>query len=557
MTVKNLDFHLRKGNSFVWRFLLLIILIVGVSTDKNNLPLSNYFYIGAPFLYLILLIIHLRLKANIKALFRLLLDLSIIILFSYERNLNNVIIFLPYLILIINSVNFSGTKNRYLLFFLLVNVALVISSKFEINWILHFSLFILSVLMLIFNFRKVIFEFNNMVNDDIGEIFFKSFDNGDEHKILISIKDRINKAKTFAKINEIFIFTRRDENLILIKGTKYIYSNPTIGEDTLNKIKTNKGNFEVLKDEIIIDDISYRNTFWIKLNIADIDYFFMVSSGRGETSNWSDSMILNACRPIFNQLARVYQIAYVLKNLRKDETELIKNKISYVFDSINALHFVKNKLSPVSLKLDLIDRYMNKRDDYSDSQLSEIKKELSKSDPQILRNIFDRAEVLIRGVDNIILKEDGLFKLGRIIDLVKDEWIYQFNNWNGLKINIERPQDYEIHTNLEVLGYIFGDLIANIENYSDSRRELNIFLSELKDYVVFEFLNDTKDYNKSISELIEIARIYNEENNDEIYNRTTKGLSLVRRLSRYKQIKTEIIIDTDNKLYKFYIHLKT
>lgn len=552
MSVKNIDFDLRRLNSLVWRILLIIILLTGIYRNFNTISFSIYYYYLASIVYLILFITQLYINEKIRGFFRLLLDLTLIIFFTYNRNLNDVIIFLPYLILVINSVNFSGSKNRHILFFLLVNIALLISANFKIYWALHFALVITSILMLIFSLRKIIHEFNNLINNEIGNLFFKNFDKGEEHKILITIKDRINNSKpNLMKIKEIFIFTKRGENLILIKGTKFINSNPVFNDNVLDILNKNQGNFEKIKEEIFIDNNSYKSSYWIRLKITDIDYFFMIDS------SYSDSIFLNALKPIFNQIARVYQISYVLKNLRKIEADVIKDKISYVFDSINALHFVKNKLSPVTLKLSLIDRYINKKNDYSAEKIEEMRLELAQTDPQIMRTIFNRAEILIRGVDNIILKEDGSFKLGKIIDLVKDEWIYQFNDWNGLKINIDKPQSYVIQTNLETLGYIFGDLIANIEKYSLERRELNIYFSELKDMVVFEFLNDIKDFDRVKTSLVNTAKIYNEEHNDEIYNRTTKGLSLVRRLSRYKQIKTEVQIDTENQLYKFFLYLKT
>ena len=75
------------------------------------------------------------------------------------------------------------------------------------------------------------------------------------------------------------------------------------------------------------------------------------------------------------------------------------------------------------------------------------------------------------------------------------------------------------------------------------------------DTIIILFSNSIFEYEKNKKNLQEIETLYNQDNNDEIYNRKTHGLSFVRRLLRRKKIKNKIYIDKLSKTFNFEITL--
>ena len=107
-----------------------------------------------------------------------------------------------------------------------------------------------------------------------------------------------------------------------------------------------------------------------------------------------------------------------------------------------------------------------------------------------------------------------------------------------------------------LFDFVFTDIVENINKYSYNKTKKVIFSLD-NDSIAIRFFNSILDYEKNKTSLKEIETLYNQENNDEIYNRTTHGLSFIRRLLRRKKIENKISIDKLEKTFNFEIILKT
>ena len=290
----------------------------------------------------------------------------------------------------------------------------------------------------------------------------------------------------------------------------------------------------------------------MKNSIKETDYYFLICL-EGESVFLKES-IVKKLKPIFEYIARLYFIRNSLTKLNNDASKILKEKITYVLDAQNALHYVKNKLSPITTTVDLMDRYFKKQKDLTDSQKFYIETRLRENNNNYqLRLIIERAELLIKGVDNIVSQEEKTVSIKQMIDDLRNIWIYHFENLDGLLVDLEDLK-VKINYNQMLFDFVYTDIVENINKYCDQQTK-RVNFSVAGDTIIILFSNSIFEYEKNKKNLQEIETLYNQDNNDEIYNRKTHGLSFVRRLLRRKKIKNKIYIDKLSKTFNFEITL--
>lgn len=557
MTIRDIDYDIRKLNSV---FLRLIIITVLVSIYFYN---DNYFkgsiYLIAGISYVVLLIVNALLNRSdrYKGLCRLILDLTVITIFLYDKDLNKVLNFLPFILLLSNVNSHSNRNSKIIIFIILLHLVIIIIDNFRIVKTHHFIPIIYYIFILISGIRQSINRVNEDVILTIGDLFIDSVNENNSHRILNKVKKLINNGQLgrFIQINEIFLFANYEDNLILIKGSKFVKNNSIQfslkNQELIEKFNTKE--ISTQKEEYVkIDNIVYENVYWIRHSIKGADYFFLVCLKKD--SFIFRELVVQKLKPIFEYIGRIYYIRSSLTKLNNDTSKVIKEKITYVLDAQNALHFVKNKLSPITTIIDLMDRYFKKSKDLSFSQKSHIEKRLRENNNNNhLRMIINKAELLIKGVDNIINQEDKKVTIKYIVDDLRNNWLYHFENIDNIIVEID-DLNLQVSYNQMLFDFVFTDIIENIHKYSGIKKK--VIFSHNIDSIEIRFYNSIPDYEKNKTILKEIENLYNQENNDEIYNRKTHGLSFVRRLLRRKKINNRIYVDKNEKEFNFYIILK-
>ncbi|WP_146193367.1 hypothetical protein [Flavobacterium sediminis] len=267
---------------------------------------------------------------------------------------------------------------------------------------------------------------------------------------------------------------------------------------------------------------------------------------------FNESLISNL-RPIFEYIARIFFMSNSLIEVNNHNQKIIKQKVAYVFDAQNALHFVKNKLSPVTATIGLIDRYF--KQEINSEQKKYIEGRLkNNNNSNEIKGIIKKAEILIKGVDNIIDENDEIISLKTLVDDIRKHWYFHFNNIDDVIINIDDLSDFDIEINQMMFDFVFTDIIENINKYGTHVRKVEISIQE--DFVTIKFVNEIKDFERNKLDLDEIVSLYNLKDNDEIYSRKTHGLSFIRRLLRKKNINNRIFIDQENKTFNNEIKIK-
>lgn len=556
MNISDIDYDIRKLNSVLLRIIIIVVLFCVYYYNVNYFTDTTYLISGI--IYTLLLILNIfNNSERHRGTCRLFLDVIVIAVFSYRKDLSQVLNFLPFLLLLSNANSHSNKNSKFFIFAFLLHLNIFIIDDFVIIKTHH----LIPVIYYMFIFITYVRQSFNRVNENIiltiGNLFIDNVNENNSHQILAKVKNLINKgslSKMF-RVKELFLFVNYNDRLILIKGSKFVKNNSlNFSFNTKELIEEfNKKNLQVKKEDFVeIDNIKYGNIYWMKNSIKETDYFFLICL-EGD-SVFLKELIAKKLKPIFEYISRLYFIRNSLTKLNSDTSKIIKEKITYVLDAQNALHYVKNKLSPITTTVDLMDRYFKKQKDLNDSQKVYIEKRLRENNNNYqLRLIIERAELLIKGVDNIVSQEEKIVSIKQMIDDLRNIWIYHFENIDGIVVDME-DLNVKVNYNQMLFDFVFTDIVENINKYCDGQTKHVNFKLE-GNAITIRFWNSIIDYEKNKKNLQEIETLYNQENNDEIYNRKTHGLSFVRRLLRRKKIKNKIYINKQSKTFNFEISL--
>ncbi|WP_430408478.1 hypothetical protein [Kordia sp.] len=559
MTIEEIDYDIRKFNSFLLRIILGILLIL--IYQRNNNFFESIIYLISGISYIVLLFMNYRFtNKKYRGKIRLILDLILIGIFLFNKNLSLTINYLPYIILLFNINSHSNKKNNILFFIFLFHISIYISSNFRFIITFHLIPLLFYVFIFFVFIRKYFRELNEKVIDTVGDLFIENVNEKTNHHILEKIKKHLNKRKTlgnFFSIENIYLFTVLNENLVLIKGSEFVKTDPVLVKDEkinlLNFIEKKRNSIYASK-EIVIDGFEYNNLIWLKHKIKMQQYVFLLTFK--SPTGFITEAIISSLRPIFEYATRIFYVTNTLTTLKKQQTEIIKEKVTHVLDAQNALHFVKNKLSPITRTIDLIDRLYKPKEELSESNKNYIIKKLKNNrNNEQIKEILRKAEVLIKGVDNLLNHEDIIVSVKRIIDVLRQNWLHHFNSTEAITVDIEDISNLKISFNSMLYDFVFTDIIENLNKYSDEFKSV-VVTQENNHSITIYFVNSIKDFTKNYEDLKKISELYNHENNDEIYKRNTHGLSFVRLLLRRKMITNNISIDKSKKMFTFKITIE-
>src|SRR5690606_30192952 len=115
----------------------------------------------------------------------------------------------------------------------------------------------------------------------------------------------------------------------------------------------------------------------------------------------------------------------------------------------------KNKLSPITSTIDLMDRYFKQKNLTEENKKYIEKRLLENNNNRDIKQIISKAEVLIKGVDNILEEEDKIISLKTLIDDVRKCWLFHFNTIDDVHLKIEDLNSIQIEINQMMFDFIF------------------------------------------------------------------------------------------------------
>ena len=524
--LKATDTLVKKVFSILFRVIITSLAIIILSTQQSTFPLWAYSILIAVYL---IIYFYLFLKDNWwQSLLRLLNDYTFIFLILYNRDIylapNYVLLILP----IINAPNHSGKKSYSLYPVVIIVIGLLTSWRFEVELI--FPLLLLGAINVFRHYRMEVLNTKNDLADLIGQFFTSEHEFRKFHNVYDLILEHI-ESKNFLKrlftIDVIVCFLVKNNRLLILNSSKFIRDYSIQNENKLLLELESKGTSSDIP--IKLQDSEFEKNLFVMAQDSDVTLVFAIILDHKGTSPIGMGILEYFFKPISQHLLNIIKHHTLMRNSLAEGQSRIRKQQQYVLKSMNAMHFVRNKLSPIKtyLNLDEIEEkvYATSNEVLIKSFNSKKINALKQSKYQ-LTNIVQRADFILEKSDNpFIIQGTSKHKINALFSLIRFNWFSFFEDQTFKMEFLESFQDVYVEYNSEVMEIVLADIMSNINKHGN---DPELTMIELENNITFYFKNKILlSENHDFSKLHRISQSYNTGENWEINKRITHGLILI------------------------------
>jgi hypothetical protein len=517
------DRGLRKIFSTIYRLIIIAFATFVIYTSTNEFP--DLYYVLSSILYFTSFFFILNKDRYSKL--RLLSDYLYIFLIIFGRDSTNVAALLIILLPVINSPNHSGRASSpflvvlltFSLFIYLIRNSTIFNSGTGYTAFYIITPFFLFFIIVLFQeFRTKLIRLNDRFNAAIDNYYENSIQFAEKpHKILRTITDLINSSKIISfKTKRLLCFKIVGEKMSIIGGTQFVFHYDIKDRQ---RFLLNLENNNIIKNwKITLDQLDCRYNFSFLTKTANASYVFLFV-----TSSDPSIFFCTMIKSVFFRMVKILSFENSLLSQKNKYLEKLKNKMEFIEDAQVAMHFIKNKLSPVvnfisiSEDLDGIDTQK------WDEAIAHFKKERLKIKTNIPL-ILEKAQRFHGNVDKPFSSADyKQEKAKKLFAIVRNNWNSYFSDDDiETNLNVEKVDLYRIEINEDLLEFLLTNWISNMQKYGHNVKRL-IFQENLQDVIV-TFENDFRENSRVEAE--RFVKDFNSDERNEIINRGghTRGL---------------------------------
>ncbi|GHA25543.1 hypothetical protein GCM10007103_03470 [Salinimicrobium marinum] len=218
----------------------------------------------------------------------------------------------------------------------------------------------------------------------------------------------------------------------------------------------------------------------------------------------------------------------------------LQEKINYVTNSVNSMHFIRNKLGPLKNYLAMVEDYEKADRDKRKRIEPYLKKERTKISSSIT-SILQRAEYILKKSNNPF----NVYKVEKqeitnLFTLLRSVWSYMFDT-QTLEVNWDKNNlgKFLVQYNDAGLELVLSNWISNmLKNHSG---KYGVVLGEEKNFYSLDFYNSTK---QNISS--KFIEDFNNSNREMISRRETHGLIEIKDFISQMDLDSIMYKDGDN-----------
>lgn len=527
----------RNFISFLYRFILIIyswFLIIYEGTD-----IDNYINIIISLLFIILTI-YLKGAKLTKSLLRIFLDYTLITYIIWQINTQDIYAFTLLFIPILNSQNHSGSKKTGILYLLpLITIYITGRWSFSIWLIVPFL-----TMYLINSFSSIREKYSLFIEElnSYADNFFEKKENYQKpHEIYDELIKMINRKRIFYTISDVVCIHITKSNTSIINGSKFIWSLEV--KDEKGFIKKANSQKYFTNHKILIDGVESNTNLIINCNIMSNTYcyLFIPQVKIGFIENLKTKLIVNLLRPFLFRYSRILKSNFEQKMNELNQLRQLQEKYIYVTNSVNAMHFIRNKLSPLKNYLAMVEEYnlsTNAKKKKIEPYLITERKKLQSS----IGEISDKADFVLKKSNNPF----NVYKVEQksiehLFSLVSKIWQYHFSSTNfEIQWKTSNSYYYNIRYNITGVELVLTNWISNIYKYNSGKYGVD-FLENEKYYEVL-FYNSVENSTPKSTTFIED---YNNENRDTINRRETHGLLEIKDFVSQMRLETNMYLKDD------------
>ncbi|MFN8229483.1 MAG: hypothetical protein U0V03_01040 [Bacteroidia bacterium] len=474
----------------------------------------------------------------------------------YGKNLDSFSCYFLLLIPFFNAPNHSGEKNAYYTYlFALITVFIIDEYSLRLNHL--FPFLIILIIDAFSRIRTAIQRINETLFEIIDSFYAKNIGRKETSKIYESLIGRMSSIHLTKSLRteSISSFVIRKESLLLVNSSMNIFDYDI--KDIENLLpKLNSGKI-VENHAVYINNTKYERNLLTKVTGNTREYVFFVTFKKVHISEIQSLKVFFIGRliliPALKHIARLFEVQYSLIKSKAKNLDILRENQEYVLKANEAMHFVKNSLSPIKSTLTTLDLIDNEQDESNKKYLLESLEKQRIAATNEIANIIKRANLILDKAKNPFestnIEEVEFYSL---FNTIRRRWSEAFNTKN---ITINNNVDYNenklaslfFFIDINTLHLLISNVFSNIDKYSNN--DNSIIFDINKDDFTISFINGIDFSKVQLNELKNIALSYNENKRNEIAKRQSHGFVHLRLYTEALEAESRILIKDD----KYYI----
>lgn len=482
--------------SFLFRIILLMFSYWIVDHNENIFPKWEYYVF-----MVIYYAIYCFLKHKQKDILRLAWDFVLINVVIWGKELHDPMTFMLVIVPMINAINYTGKRSHlYLLSLLTLGTLMLHLRPFE-SWI--FIPIVALVIMYLTSVRTYrLWRTEKEITENVNGYFLDPL-MLKPHKIYKNIITELNNYFHFKEgqgIKLITTYVLKGETLWLVSASDFLWTRTRhLENQQLQCLKKDK--------ELRISDDNI-NTYLFYIPIGEVEYVFTCDISNASYLTLNFYKFKDMMRLTFSKMSILLSTEYRISERREEKFNEIKDNVLYVNQAVKVMHFIRNKMTPLSNLIAYHKEIGNMSDDILDKMKDRISKEANQAETD-LSEILKFANYLLDKSKNPFLcteiQEVSISKIYLIISEIAERAM-QLPVTIDENIKLCADKGLCIHTNLVESKIMFTDWITNMMKYSTGSENISMYIEDGKLTVHFE--NQCRIKDKDIDKLVRDMNSY-------------------------------------------------
>lgn len=439
------------------------------------------------------------------------------------------IIFMP----MINAINFSGKNSRTFLMVILT----VLTFYIQIRPFEYWTLMPLISLWIILGLSRRKYEEWNVERDitqHIDSYFLDPKQIEKPHTIYSKIIDDLNKYFSYngngGSIRRITAYRLVDNTLWLINSSSFDWTRSiTLDGNDVKKL---------VNKEVVILKGKGINSYLFYIPKGEIDYVFrcdIYASALPLLNYYRFKYILKLT---FSKASTLLSADYRVGVMREKKFNEIKDNVLYVNQAVRVMHFIRNKMTPLSNLIAFHKTFSKIPEESRDAMSKRFNEEVKQADKD-LKEILHFADYLLDKSNNpFIDPEMGEIQVSKIFIILSEIVQQHLGTTVSIDQSVIESEERQLVVSTSIIEskILMTDWITNIHKYC--KNYYYITMSIVEGILIVHFENDYRSNEDIIQRLI---RDINSQSKDAVIEgkSDSHGIHIIKSLAEKLQVEVK------------------
>ena len=386
------------------------------------------------------------------------------------------------------------------------------------------------------------------LDDVIDNFFVSGSNNSKSYSIYKNSIPLFNKFPFSAGVKTIFCFRYSGVGFQLVNGSKFVFKYQILTPECLMPLIKQERGGAVEGLVVDMDGVQSSVDEVYPVKVGGETYLFMLTFDM-------DKRPISYSKLLFPRFfARMANVVHAERKRKELEDEVMRNlslKVNYVDAATDTMHFIRNKLSPLST-------YISMKEDYEksdDEKRSRILPHLDKT----FRKVISAYNMIVRRANIMLEESDDPFNytatvpygIQKLYSEIRSHWqSYDLSESSIIVKLLDKPKEKGerkyIYYNADGMFLVLDNWIHNMKKHGVGNLRLQITESEVSYSLIFENQYDLEKGD-------EFIKLFSSNERNEILKRKWHGLQIIK--DALAQMKIQGVMTGDHKTVKLRITL--